>query len=97
MAIFKGLEKLVEIESKVIVIQSSQKLLSFYAGHILVDKTRCFTLLFPKNVVHLDDIRSTIQSLKNFDFSIYFLNFNRFQNFNNALLAVVGIDTLIHF
>lgn len=97
MAEVKSLEEFENIIPDIIVDEARIESAEVGIVDIFKYETGSFALIIPNNIKEGDDIRSTRQILKNFDFTLYLLLFHRLQNLDNAFLVVDDVDTLENF
>ena len=91
--ILESLEDHVGVQPDIHIIKATSQHLCLYVRDILEDESWSFSGWITQNVVQFDDIRSTVERLQYFDLSVLFLDSDRLQNFNDALLVVLKICT----
>ena len=99
VAVVKGLQHLVDVESDVVVsealVQSSEVNIS--GVYILHDQSWGLGHWVSHHVDQIDDIHSASKCLQYFDLPSNLGLLNWLQNLNDDSLVVQGVDALIHF
>ena len=91
--ILKSLEDHVGVQPDIHIIKATCQHFCFYVRNVLKNESWGLCGWIAQNVVQLDDIWSTVECLQYFDLTVLFLDSDRLQNFNDALLVVSKICT----
>ena len=79
------------------VVQSSEEHFRLHCRHVLVYEASSLGYAISENVVEFDDVRASEQCLQDLNFSINFLNLDRFENLDYAFLIVDNVTSLVNF
>jgi hypothetical protein len=97
VGVLQSFKHFVGVHPDVHVIEFAGKHLCLLIGDVFEDKRWCFADWITQNVNKLDDIRSTVESLENFDFAVLFLDTDWLQDFDDALFIVLQVASFKDF
>ena len=96
VAVVKGHHQLIEVYPNIPLLQSRNQQLGLHRRHILIDEAGGLRDLVSQDIIEFDNVGPSEQRLQDFDLPVNLLSFNRLEYLDDALLAIVDIDTLVH-
>jgi len=94
--VVQSFAQLIEVQPHFGIGEPLQKHLAFNMRDVLIDKTGGVTGLVSDDIVELDYVRATEESLENLDFSVDFFDPDWLEDLDDTFLIVLQIHTLIN-